>query len=250
MIACRRSRVTGKERETMRALSRLLGLVLALASPCHGAVAAERVASAIVFAVDVSGSVSPERYQLQRAGIADIFASTGIENALGDGLAVAVMEWSDGHAVVVPWTILRSVADAQALAARIRATPRAPGYSTELSLALLAAADLLDACACDAASRVIDLSGDGPNNGPMSTTIARDQVVARGIRINGLPIVTPEEPDLAQWYQANVVGGPGAFLEVANGFEDFARAMRRKFFVEVAGGHSRRPPPLHAAARP
>lgn len=215
-------------------LGLLLGLVPALAAPSAGAPADGRVASAIVFAVDVSGSVSPERYELQRAGIADIFASAGIENALGDGLAVAVMEWSDGHQVVVPWTVLRSVADAHALARRIRATPRAPGYSTELSLALLAAADLLDACPCDAPARVIDVSGDGPNNGPMSTTIARDQVVARGIRINGLTIVTPEEPDLARWYQANVVGGPGAFLEVANGFADFARAMRRKFFVEVA----------------
>jgi len=59
--------------------------------------------------------------------------------------------------------------------------------------------------------------------------------VARGIRINGLPIVTPAEPDLAQWYKANVIGGDGAFLEVANGFEDFARAMRRKFELEIAG---------------
>jgi hypothetical protein len=84
------------------------------------------------------------------------------------------------------------------------------------------------------------LSGDGPNNGPVSTPIARDEVVARGIRINGLPIVTPAEPDLADWYRANVVGGAGAFLETANGFEDFARAMRRKFQLEIAGATPRR----------
>ena len=235
MIACPLGPVMRKERGIMRGISWLLCILLALAPAAPRASAAERVATAIVFAVDVSGSVSPERYELQRAGIAAIFAAPGIENALGDGLAIAVMEWSDGHQVVIPWTILRSVADAQALAQRIRATRRAEGYSTELSLALLAAADLLDACPCAPATRVIDLSGDGPNNGPMSTTIARDQVVARGIRINGLPIVTPQEPDLASWYRDNVVGGPGAFLEIANGYEDFARAMRRKFLVEVAG---------------
>jgi hypothetical protein len=145
------------------------------------------------------------------------------------------MEWSDGYTVVVPWTILRTLDDALALAHRITETSRSPGFSTELSLAMLAAADLLDACPCEAATRIVDVSGDGPNNGPVSTPLARNAVVARGIRVNGLPIVTPSEPDLAQWYKANVIGGAGAFLEVANGFEDFARAMRRKFQLEIAG---------------
>ena len=219
----------------------LLGAMLALASPCAEAGAPERVAAAIVFAVDVSGSVNTERYELQRAGIAGIFADERIEPFLSDGLAVAIMEWSDGHQVVVPWTILRGIADARRLAARIVATTRSPGFSTELSLALLAAADLLDACPCFAATRIIDLSGDGPNNGPVSTPLARDEVVGRGIRVNGLPIVTAAEPDLARWYQANVVGGDGAFLEIADGFEDFARAMRRKFQLEIAGAPAGKP---------
>jgi hypothetical protein len=223
-------------RRTLIALLGLLSAALAAAAPAAGA--AERVASAIVFAVDVSGSVTSERYELQRAGIASVFATAGIEQVLGDGLAVAIMEWSDGHRVTVPWTVLHSIADAHALAARIAAMPRAPGVSTELSLALLAAADLLDACPCAAVNRIIDISGDGSNNGPISTPIARDQVLARGIRINGLPIVTSIEPDVAQWYRANVIGGDGAFMEVANGYEDFARAMRRKFLIEVA---ARRP---------
>jgi hypothetical protein len=238
-----------------RALRWVLGTMLAIAPPGLPAGAAERVATAIVFAVDVSGSVNTERYELQRAGIAGIFADERIEQFLADGLAVAIMEWSDGHAVTVPWTILRTTADARRLAGRIIETTRSPGFSTELSLALFAAADLLDACPCQPATRIIDLSGDGPNNGPVSTPIARNEVVGRGIRINGLPIVTPFEPDLARWYQANVVGGDGAFLEVANGFEDFARAMRRKFQLEVAAA----PPhfsicacadPLHPALDP
>jgi hypothetical protein len=218
----------------------LLGLISALAprSAIGPARAAERVTTAIVFAVDVSGSVSAERYDLQRAGIARVFADETIEQVLGGGLAVALIEWSDGHVIVVPWTILRTADDAHRLAARIAAAPRSPGISTELSLAMLAAADLLDRCPCEAGNRVIDISGDGPNNGPVSTPIARNEVVARGIRINGLPIVTPFEPDLADWYKANVVGGEGGFMEVANGFEDFARAMRRKFLVEVAAGRS------------
>jgi hypothetical protein len=212
----------------------LLGLALAMAPPFAAGRGAERVATAIVFAVDVSGSVNQERYELQRAGIAGIFADDGVEHVLDGGLGVALMEWSDGYAVVVPWTILRTLADAHALARRINAALRSPGFSTELSLALLAAADLLDACPCEAAARIIDVSGDGENNGPVSTYLARDHIVARQIRINGLPIVTPAEPDLAQWYKANVIGGSGAFMEVANGYEDFERAMRRKFLLEVA----------------
>jgi hypothetical protein len=212
-----------------------LGTMLPLAMSGAAGQGAERVTTAIVFAVDVSGSVNTERYELQRAGIAGIFADERIEQFLTDGLAVAIMEWSDGYTVVVPWTVLRTPDDGLALARRISETTRSPGFSTELSLAMLAAADLLDACPCAAATRIIDMSGDGPNNGPVSTPLARNEVVARGIRVNGLPIVTPSEPDLAQWYSANVIGGDGAFLEVANGFEDFARAMRRKFQLEIAG---------------
>src|SRR5713226_5780702 len=192
-----------KMKATRRALHFML--ITALALSTGFAHAAEPVATAIVFAVDVSGSVNTERYELQRAGIAGIFADERIEQLLGDGLAVAVMEWSDGYAVVVPWTLLWTTEDARALARRIGEITRSPGYSTELSLALFAAADLLDACPCRAATRIIDVSGDGPNNGPVSTPIARDQVVARGIRVNGLPIVTPFEPDLAKWYDANVI---------------------------------------------
>jgi hypothetical protein len=218
----------------MRALLGLLVGMLVATLPARPSSAAERVATAIVFAVDVSGSVNTERYELQRAGIAAIFADERIEPFLIDGLAVTVMEWSDGHTIVVPWTILRNLEDARALARRIATVTRSPGISTELSLAMLAAADLLDACPCAPALRIIDLSGDGQNNGPVSTPIARNEVVARGIRINGLPIVTDAEPDLAEWYSENVVGGTGAFLEVAQGFEDFGRAMRKKFQLEIA----------------
>jgi len=218
-----------------RLLAILHVFVLATLLSAGGAWPAERVSAAIVLAVDVSGSVDAERYELQRAGIAAVFADPAIEPLLDGGLAVAVMEWSDGHAVVVPWTILRRVEDAQALAARIARVKRTPGVSTELSLAMLAAAELLDECPCRPNQRIVDMSGDGPNNGPVSTWIARDQVVARGITVNGLPIVTPAEPDLAAWYAENVGGGEGAFLEVAQGFRDFARAMRKKFAREVAG---------------
>jgi Protein of unknown function (DUF1194) len=222
-------------------MRRLLAAAVLLGITAGAAGAAERVAAAIVFAVDVSGSVSPDRYELQRAGIARVFAAEGVEQMLGGGLAVALIEWSDGHVVIVPWTILRDAEDAHRLAARIAAAPRSPGISTELSLAMLAAADLLERCPCETANRIIDISGDGPNNGPVSTPLARDEVVTRGIRINGLPIVTPQEPDLAAWYRSNVIGGAGAFMEVAIGFEDFARAMRRKFTIEVAAQAGRPP---------
>src|ERR1700719_832483 len=94
-------------------------VVTALVLEAGFARAAEPVATAIVFAVDVSGSVNTERYELQRPGIAGIFADPRIEPFLADGLAVAIMEWSDGYTVVVPWTILRTLDDALALARRI-----------------------------------------------------------------------------------------------------------------------------------
>jgi hypothetical protein len=226
-------------------LPAVAGLCLATLAAAMPVRATERVTSAIVLAVDVSGSVDAERYELQRAGIAAVFADPAIQQVLTGGLAVAMMEWSDGQAVVVQWTILRTVEDAQALSARLNKVQRTPGVATELSLAMLAAADLLDECPCRPDQRVIDISGDGPNNGPVSTSIARDAVVARGITVNGLPIVTPAEPDLAAWYAENVVGGEGAILEVAHGFHDFARAMRQKFSREVA----LRPKPEQRAAR-
>jgi len=171
------------------ALLALLTLALAAVAPRAAAPAAEPVATAIVFAVDVSGSVNTERYELQRAGIAAIFADAEIGELLHDGLAVALMEWSDGPTVVVPWTILRMPADAHALARRVMAVARVPGYSTALSMALLAAADLLDQCPCQAVSRIIDVSGDGPNNGPISTPLARDEVAGRGVRIDRKSVV-------------------------------------------------------------
>ena len=127
-----------------RVLLWLLGTMLAFAPHGGHSAAPERVAAAIVFAVDVSGSVDAERYELQRAGIAGVFADERIEQFLADGLAVTIMEWSDGHAVTVPWTILRTTEDARRLADGIAGMIRAPGYSTELSLALFAAADLID----------------------------------------------------------------------------------------------------------
>ena len=130
----------------------LVGAMLEFASPC--ACAAERVPTAIVFAVDVSGSVDGERYKLQGAGIAGIFADERMEPFLAHGLAAAIMEWSDGHAVAAPWTLLRMTEGARRVAGRIIETTSSPGFSTELSLALLAAADLLDACPCQPAGRV------------------------------------------------------------------------------------------------
>src|SRR5882724_7629432 len=147
----------------------LLSLLLAVTQPVAAGRAAERVATAIVFAVDVSGSVNAERYELQRAGIAGIFADERIEPFLADGLAVAIMEWSDGHEVVVPWTILRSTADARRLAARVAETTRSPGFSTELSLALLSTSYLLVAYTYQKATQFIYLWVGISNNAPITT---------------------------------------------------------------------------------
>ncbi|MCK5366128.1 MAG: DUF1194 domain-containing protein, partial [Gammaproteobacteria bacterium] len=106
--------------------------------------------------------------------------------------------------------------------------------------------------------RIIDISGDGPNNMGIYVNLARDRAVADGIVINGLPIINdrpniygyPLMPDLDLYYEDCVIGGPGAFIVVADGFKDFARAILRKLVTEIAGRAS----PLHllrlAAARP
>ena len=81
--------------------------------------------------------------------------------------------------------------------------------------------------------RVIDVSGDGQNNMGVAPDSVRDAAVAAGITVNGLAILD-EEPWLNQYYLANVIGGPGAFLEVASDFDSFAEAMRRKLRREIS----------------
>jgi hypothetical protein len=197
---------------------------------------------ALVLAVDVSGSVDSERYRLQMEGIARTFEDRAIQDAILAGqhraIYVTLVEWSNRPAIAVPWTMITSAADARAFAGRIRGAPRADDQFTCMAAALELVADKVLPFLPGPADRlIIDVSGDGRDNcNPAKPVDAvRDEIVAQGITINGLPILEGDEAaTLEQWYREHVIGGRGSFLIPAAGFVDFERAMRRKFIAEVS----------------
>src|SRR5207253_320367 len=146
-----------------------------------------------------------------------------------------VLEWSDPDriAVTVGWTRLGDAESAAAFAAAVRATKRSSQGLTALGPALLAAAAAFDHMPEPAPRRIIDISGDGMANFGLPPAVVRDRIVAAGISINGLAILT-EEPWLEAYYRSDVIGGPGAFVVAARDFSTFADAMLRKLFQEVA----------------
>ena len=159
-------------------------------------------------------------------------------------VAITVMEFSDPdrQIQVMPWTRIASAADAQAFAARLSQVRRSSSGLTGIANALLTADELFAESPWSATRRVVDVSGDGMSNiGPPLDEV-RDKLVADGITINGLPILT-EEPWLETYYTLYLIGGPGAFVIVAKDLDSFADAMRRKLVAEVNVAQFRRPRP-------
>jgi len=203
---------------------------------------------ALVLAVDVSGSVDEEEAVLQRRGYVDAIADPRIVKAITSGIlgriAVTYFEWAgDGWQMpVTGWTVIDSAASAGAFAAKLSDAPIGRGPWTSIADAIDFAAALHEQNPYEPTRRVIDLSGDGPNNTGGTLPQARDDAVARRITINGLAIMNGRSnfgripmPNLDLYYRHCVIGGPGAFVIVANGFQDFARAIRRKLILEIAG---------------
>jgi Ca-activated chloride channel family protein len=221
-----------------------IGLALiSLGAAMIGCVAAAPAASiALVMAVDVSDSVSTERYVLQRDGIARAFETPRLVDMIAaapGGIEVLVLEWSDPDkiAVTVGWTRVVDRASAADFAASVHATKRTSHGLTAIGAAMLAAADAFDRVVEPAEHKIIDVSGDGMANfGPPPAPV-RDRLVGRGITINGLAILT-EEPWLADYYRQNVIGGDAAFCLVAETMDSFAEAMLKKLVQEVASGRS------------
>jgi|SRR5271166_6957968 len=212
--------------------------IAALVAVMLEAVSAKAAALALVLAVDVSASVTADSYLLQHDGIARAFASRRLAEAISGapgGIEVLVLEWSDPDkiAVSVDWTRVVDAASANSFAAEVRATRRSSAGITAIGPALLAAASAFDRLPEPAGRRVIDISGDGMANFGVPPALAREHILADGITINGLAIVT-EEPWLAEYYRNNVIGGPSAFVVTAQTFDDFAGAMLRKLVQEVA----------------
>jgi hypothetical protein len=216
----------------LRSMLALLG-VLAKSAPAAGA------GLALVLAVDVSMSVTADSYLLQRDGIARAFDNprlAGAISAIPGGVEALVLEWSDPDriTVTVGWTRLADAESAAAFAAAVRATKRSSDGLTAIGPALIAAAAAFDHAPEPALRRIIDISGDGMANFGLPPAVARDRIVAAGISINGLAIVT-EESWLEAYYRSNVIGGPGAFVVAARDFRSFADAILRKLVQEIAG---------------
>ncbi len=207
-------------------------LILAAVLPANAA------GLALVLAVDVSESVSSGRYMLQREGIARAFESPQLIEAISavpGGIEALVVEWSDPEkiAITVGWTRIANRGSAAAFAAAVRAGKRSSSGLTAIGPALLAAAAAFDYMPEEASHKVIDISGDGMANFGLPPGDARDKLVARGITINGLAILS-EEPWLDEYYRKNVIGGAASFVAVAKDYESFAEAILRKLVQEVA----------------
>jgi len=210
---------------------------------------AQAASVALVLAIDVSESVSAERYILQHEGIARAFETPQLIEAIAaapGGIEALVLEWSDHDktAVTVGWTRIADRGAAAAFARSVRATERSSHGLTAIGSAMLAAGAAFDRMPDPAAHRVIDISGDGMANFGASPVEARDALVGKGITINGLAILS-EEPWLDDYYRGNVIGGPSSFVLVAKSYDSFAEAILRKLVQEVAGG----PAAVRAEAR-
>lgn len=194
---------------------------------------------AIVLAIDVSASVDLDEFALMIEGLAEAVTDASVLGALTSGprgaAALAALFWSEptGQLVAAPWTLVADATGASAFAALVRgaARPAQPGR-TALGAGVLSAAALLGRNPYAAARQVIDVSGDGANNSGPALAPARRLVLDLGITINGLAVEN-EEPGLAQWYAANLIGGPGAFAMPCPDYQAFAEAMKRKLLREA-----------------
>jgi Protein of unknown function (DUF1194) len=157
---------------------------------------------------------------------------------------VAYYEWSDSYLqkLLIDWTLLDSEASITAFANRLAEAPISIARRTSISGALHYAVGLFGRSPYDTDRKVLDVSGDGSNNDGVLVTDMRTEALKNRISINGLPIMNgrpnpfgfPAEDDLDQYYLHCVTGGPHSFVEVANSFEDFPRAVRKKLLQEVA----------------
>ncbi|MEM9541423.1 MAG: DUF1194 domain-containing protein [Cyanobacteria bacterium P01_E01_bin.42] len=233
------------------ATSAAIAASLFVASP---ALSATLVGTELVLSVDVSGSIDSNEYILQQEGYVNAFRNTDfidIVTGIEGGVAVTLQMWASDVADHIGWYHIVDAASANAFADAIEAIdrPDSIGEGTNLAGALTSAASLLNTN--DFIGRqVIDVSADGfhkddptepgCNISTQSTSIctdlmeaSRDAVLAQGITINGLPVVTPDFPDLDSYFQQFVIGGEGSFIQIADGFEDFEDAIARKVQREV-----------------
>lgn len=259
----------------MKSLRRALALLaFGLAGSASSSNAAARYETALIVAMDVSGSVDAKRAKLQVDGLAEALVDPQVDRAIVDagGILFMLVAWSNRAKILVDWRHIGGVAEAEATAALIRTLPPQSGEFTCIGRMFRTLSDLvLPDLPASVTRTLIDVSGDGSDNctDPEALVEDRSSVLAFKATINGLPIVEHgvndtvnagafrapgyglhaysgdpghDQTTLPRWYAAHVVGGPGAFTLVATGYGDFARAMRRKFVLEISDAREREPP--------
>ena len=238
----------------------VIGAVLGVPAP-PSASAVEYVDLELVIATDVSQSIDQDEALMQREGIAAAFRSKAIIRAIRSGflrrIAVAYIDYSSAfyNKIIVDWRIVHDRQSAEAFAGSLLKAPLTYGRRTSISDAVELGAHMIETNHLEGTRRVIDVSGDGPNNFGRLVDKVRDATVAKRITINGLPIVNDRGrfssryylPDLDKYYHGCVIGGAGAFLVVARDFKDFARAIRKKLIFEIAAAPPRIQPAGNSA---
>ncbi len=240
--------------QPLRHVLRHLGLVAlllfsgaALAGTARAQAEAPRVDVALVLAVDASGSIDAGEFQLQKEGIAQAIAAPEVLATIGGGrhgrIAIAYVEWGSpgGARTIVDWKLVGGAAEAAEFGRAVLAAPRSPQSYNAIGDAIDHAVRLLAQCPCRPTRRIIDVSGDNPDNrSHLPAPLARDAAMAAGITINALAILQdgrlgPQgRPWLVETFERTIVGGFGAFATAANSRADFARALREKMILEIS----------------
>lgn len=202
----------------------------------------------LVLAVDVSRSMTANELEIQRRGYAEALASSEVISAITSGLigriAVQYVEWAGDFSqrIIVDWTMISGREEAEAFAAKLTAHFNGSMRRTSISGGIEFSAASLDKNDYVSNNRIIDISGDGPNNQGLPVTLARDAALAKNIVINGLPLMTREGSgsqfyieDLDVYYENCVIGGPASFVLPVLTWEEFPTAVRQKLILELAG---------------
>jgi hypothetical protein len=209
---------------------------------------APRVDVALVLTVDASGSIDTDEFALQKEGIASAVADPQVLSAIQSGrngqIAIAYVEWGapGGAQMVVDWMLVSDQGSAAAFGNAVRQAPRSMQSYNAIGDAIDLALGLFVSCPCRPTRRIIDVSGDNPDNRSHNPApVARDAAIAQGVTSNALAILQdgrlgPEgRPWLVEVYERTVIGGFGSFAIAANTRADFARALREKMVLEISG---------------
>ena len=234
-----------------RVVRTALALVASLLVLGGAARAAEQVDLLLVLASDVSRSVDSRKFQLQREGYAAALSNPRVIDAIRSGphgrIAICFVEWSGATSLklVIDWTLVSDAASARRIGDQMLELPRSFADRTSISAGLEFSMAQLERSPFQATRRTIDVAGDGTNNSGRDINSVRDEVLAKGVTINGLVILSetplPWNPEhtnppggLDEYYRRNVTGGAGSFVMVAENHNSFGQAIVKKMIAEIA----------------